>query len=283
MNLKSALFLFLSILPIDSVFADKLQVFVSVLPQQYFVKQVGGERIDVEALVLPGQSPATYNPTTKQIQRLASARLFFRTGVPYEDAWLKRIQSTNPKMIIVDARDNIPLLEMHGHDDHHHGDNSDPHIWTSPANVIIQTEQIRDQLSLIDPAGKNYYTENARVFIHQLQELDDAIRAKLAPLKQRSFMVFHPSWGYFAGHYGLEQISVEKEGKEPGARSISRLIEEAREEQIKVIFIQPQFSQRIAQTIAHAIDGRVVVIDPLAENYLENLQFVSDQLIEHLQ
>ncbi len=280
--------------------ANKLQVFVSVLPQKFFVEQVAGELVDVEALVTPGQSPATYNPTPKQIQKLAAAAVFFRTGVPYENAWLPRIKAANPDLKIIDARTVTPLLVMseHDHDDAHDDEHAhdehdahqdepaespDPHLWTNPINVIAQAKQIRDFLIAYLPKHQAQLSANTSLFIEQLQNLDQQINKQLAPLTNRRFMVFHPSWAYFADRYDLHQVSVEREGKEPGARSLAHLIDQAQRENIKVIFIQPQFSQKAAQTIARAINGQVEVIDPLAEDYLQNLAKVADLLARQLQ
>ncbi len=281
------------------LFAAPLNVFVSVLPQKTFVERIGGEQVNVEVMVQPGHSPHTYEPTPRQVSALAESDLYIRIGVPFEDAWIPRIQATNPNLKILDLREGISLrrLEAHHHhdDDHHHHHNHshshhhhqqptthhhhsdlDPHIWTSPRLVRIMAERIRDQLSLLDPDHADYYRHTQQVFDDELAILDRHLRARLEPLQYRRFLVYHPAWGYFADDYGIEQIAIEHQGKEPGARRLNALINQAREVGARVVFVQPQFDRRSAETVARAINGRVEVIDPLALNYAENLLNVAE-------
>lgn len=272
--------------------AEKIRVFVSVLPQKFFVEQVGGDQVEVDVMVQPGDSPATYEPSPRQISKLARAELYIRSGVPFENAWMDRIRAVNADMVLVDARDGLPsrTLEAHHHDDdphdeHHHHDDAhaanegeasreqlDPHIWTSPRMVMTMSEQIRDQLSRLRPDLAPQFAQNQQAFAAQLAQLDQELTALFANTPHKQFMVFHPSWGYFADAYGLTQIPIETNGKEPGAKALTALINQARANQVKVIFVQPQFDRRAAEQVAKAIDGEVVAIDPLAENYLDNLR-----------
>ncbi len=290
--------------------AEPLRVFVSVLPQQTFVERIGGSHVVVESMVRPGFSPHTYEPTPSQVTRLAEADLYVRIGMPFEDAWMERLRAANPKMRILDARDGITLREMaaHDHDDeagaeghahasdhehdqahehdeahdhdqannHEHAETElDPHIWTSPVLVRQMVGNLRETLTELDPAHAQDYAANLTAFSTELDALDRDIRADLAHLTQRRFMVFHPAWGYFAETYGLTQIPIEKAGKEPGPRSLTALIDQARREQVRVIFVQPQFPRKAAEQVARAINGRVEVIDPLAPDYVGNLRQVA--------
>ena len=261
-----------------------LPVFVSILPQKYFVEQVGGPRVNVSVLVGPGHSPATYEPTPSQMQALGKARLFVRIGVPFEDVWYSRIHQTNPDMITLDAREDIPLRTMQGtHGESlslHQSHGKDPHIWTSPPLVKIMARHLRDRLSALDPAQAADYERNFQRFSADLDALDRDIRNELAGLTSRRFMVFHPAWGYFADTYNLEQIPVEAEGKSPGPRTLALLIEQAKAEDIRVLFVQEQFSQKAARTIASAIDGRVEAVDALAYDYPANLRRVTRLIAE---
>lgn len=262
--------------------AGPLSVFVSVLPQKTFVEKVGGQHVEVHVMVPPGHSPATYAPTPQQISALANAALYVRVGVPFEKAWMARIRAANPHMETLDARTGIDLrsIERHGHEhDAQTGESErDPHVWTSPPLVSHMARNIRDALTGLDPAHGPDYARNYALFAAELEELDLDVRARLKELPKRKFMVFHPAWGYFADTYGLIQVPIEKEGKEPGARALTALIEQARREQVDVIFVQPQFSRRSASQVASAIGGRVVAIDPLAPDYVENLRNVARQL-----
>jgi zinc transport system substrate-binding protein len=243
---------------------------VSILPQKYFVEQVGGAQVAVSVMVGPGQSPETYEPTPRQMTALSDARLYFSIGVPFEHIWMKRILAANPALRQVPMQRGIALLPLVGEPG-----GTDPHVWTSPLRVRIMAASIRDALIEADPGHRGEFETNYRAFIAQLDALDREIRTILAPARGKSFMVFHPAWGYFAKDYGLHQIPIEAEGKEPGGRSLARVIDLGRRERIKVIFVQAQFSRRMAETMAAAIGAGVVAVDPLAENYPQNLQQVA--------
>ena len=252
----------------------KVRVFVSILPQVEFVERIGGDRVDVEPLVLPGQSPHTYNPTPKQIAGLSRADLYFRIGVPFEESLLPKIEGTIKHPQIVDTRRGIKLRRMDAgdHDHDHRAGGDDPHLWLNPLLVKKQCETIRDALIQIDPAGTAEYERNCAAFAEELDALHDRLQKALAPLKGREFFVFHPAYGYFADAFGLKQVAVEVEGKEPRAQQLSALIQKARQRGVKVIFVQPQFSPKSAEAVAAAINGVVVPLDPLARNYIRNLE-----------
>ncbi|MCP4409538.1 MAG: zinc ABC transporter solute-binding protein [Gammaproteobacteria bacterium] len=266
--------------------AGKLSVFVSILPQKYFVEQVGGDHVMVSVMVNPGHGPATYEPTPRQLVKLGEARLYFKIGMPFERSWLRQIESTHSHLGIIDTRRGINMRSM---DRHHHGGSmrrvayeKDPHSWTNPKLVIIQAANIRDGLITVDPLHRSDYESNYRRFTQRLEDLDQQIRQHLKGLSNRKFLVFHPSWGYYADRYGLRQLIIEVEGKEPGARQLAEIIAVAKREGIKIVFIQSQFSRHIAQAVAKAIGATVVALDPLAENYIENLTHVTKLLAEAL-
>ena len=273
-------------------------MFVSVLPIRTVVERIGGELVDVRVMVQPGYDPVTYDATPQQITALAEADLYVRVGVPFENAWMQRIRSANPAMPILDARSGIAPREprLHRddhrqggesdaphHDEHHHGHDSDPHIWTDPRLVMHFAGAIRDQLAQLAPAQHAVFTRNHATFVDELQRLDEDIRALLKPLKNRRFLVFHPAWGYFADAYGLTQVSIEHNGKQPGAKALANLIDQAKRERIRVVFVQPQFDRRQAQQVAQAIGGRVIAADPLAPDYVDNMRRVARQFAEALQ
>ncbi len=273
-----------------AVSAEPVSVTVTILPQKYLVQRLGGEYVRVSVLVGPGQSPETFEPLPRQMALLSRSALFYRIGVPFEDAWIDTIKSTNPQIVLLDARQGITLREMepaggHHHDyDHHHAaERGDPHIWLDPANVRIMIGHLRDQLIALDPLHASVYRENHARLHQELLALEQEIRDLLEPLKGRRFMVFHPSWGYFADAFGLQQLPIESEGKEAGARTLKRLIEQARAEQIRVIFVQRQFSQSQAAALASDMGARLVSLDPLAESYMENLRQVAQAISEAYQ
>ncbi len=275
-----------------TVRGETLPVYVSVLPLKHFVERVGGKHVSVHVMVGPGQNPATYEPSPRQMAALAEAAVYFRIGVPFEDAWMQRIAAANPTLRVVDVRTDVNLRAFeadaatHQHsrlgEQKNHGgaEHQDPHVWTDPRRVMIMAGTIRDNLISLDRAHRVEYQANYAEFADELDRLDQAIRQVLADKKVRRFMVFHPAWGYFAEAYGLQQIAIETAGKEPGAKQLAHLIDNARALDIRVIFVQSQFSRRNAETIARAIDGRVIAVDPLAERYSENLLLVAKAFAE---
>jgi zinc transport system substrate-binding protein len=260
--------------PTDEVHPSRSRITVSILPQKFFVERIGGERVEVNVMVLPGESPATYEPTAAQLRALSEADAYISIGVPFESAWLERIKSANSDVLMVDTTEGIDRLGG--------AENPDPHIWLSPELVRIQARTIYEGLVALDSAHDEAYQTNLETFIAEIDELDAGIREILADVEQRKFMVFHPSWGYFARDYGLEMIAVEVGGQEPSAAELAELVSRARREDIQVIFAQPEFSRKAAETVANEIGGRVLLISPLAEDWLANMRQVSETFAEVL-
>lgn len=275
--------------------ADKpIQVFVSVLPMKYLVERVGGSHVNARAMVGPGQSPHTYEPTPRQMTELSRAQIYYRIGVSFEQIWMKRIAALNPSLRIIDLRDGIRLRKLEDHHDeeghnktgHAEGAydaNLDPHLWTSPVLARTMADHIRATLAERDPAHAQDYQAGFDSVAADLTALDTRLRNRLDRVTHRKFLVFHPSWGYFADTYGLQQLAIEASGKEPGPRSLANIIALARQENIRVIFVQPQFSRTTANTVARAIGGKVIPIDPLAENYIDNLHKAADAFLTSLE
>ncbi len=270
---------------------DRPLVFVSIAPQKYFARQIGGEMINVRIMVPSGASPATYGPKPKQMAELSRAKIYFSIGVPFEKAWLEKISASNPGMSIIDTAKGIEKIPMkalrHGEEKkcgprgRHNGRGMpDPHIWTSPPLVMKQARVMLKALQKIDPLRASFYGENYRKFIALLEDLDSDLREIFAGKHGMRFMVFHPSWGYFARSYGLKQIPVEIEGKSPKPSQLMKLIRDAINYDIKVIFAQPQFSSKAAGQIAKEIGGKVVFADPLAGNWLENMRGIGSKFNE---
>jgi zinc transport system substrate-binding protein len=270
----------LCLLPLSAVVAHaaSLPVAVSVLPQKYLAERIGGRWVTVSSLVSSGKDPHTFEPTPAQVAQLAKAQLYFATGMSFETGWLGKLQrSQNTR--VVDMRQGIKLrqqeamLELgHGHDEHKHG-GSDPHVWTSPANLrVIATTIERELAGSLPPASHAELRQNKEALLRDIDRSDQKIRALLAQSAVKRFMVFHPSWGYFADAYGLQQLPIEYEGKEPGPRTLAQIIAIGKREQIKVVFVQPQFSARAAGNIASSLNARVEKLDDLAENVLLNLE-----------
>jgi zinc transport system substrate-binding protein len=252
--------------------SGKIRVFVSIIPQAYFVERVGGEYVEVEVLVGPGQSPATYEPTPRQMSQLASSRVYFRIGVPFEKVFMPKISSAFSQLSIVDTSAGVPLLYFNQSDGRQV---ADPHIWLDPKRVKIQAETICTELIRLAPDHTDVFRQNLKAFQEDLDAVDASIAETLETLRGSTLYVFHPAFGYFAQSYGLQQVAIEIEGKQPSARQLSDLINRARAEKVKIIFVQPQYSKKNAQTIARAISGAVVPINPLPEDYLDELRMMA--------
>jgi zinc transport system substrate-binding protein len=249
-----------------------LQVAVSLLPQAFLVERIAGERVETVVLVGPGDNEATYAPSPGKLAALESARIWFTLGVPFEDAWLARIVEDRPDLEIVDLAEGLPRRRIEDGNSHGHGGRADPHTWTDPRLAARMGLKIGEALARADPAHAGAYAEGARRLHGELLALHDELAALLAPAAGGVFIVFHPSWGYFADAYGLVQLPIETGGHEPGPRGLATLIERGREAGARAVFVQPQFSERSARAVAEALDARTVTADPLARDYVDNLR-----------
>jgi zinc transport system substrate-binding protein len=281
--------------------AGKVAVFVSIIPQKYFVQKIGKNLVDVQVMVQPGASPATYEPKPKQMAAIAKTHIYFSIGVPFENAWLNKIASSNPNMMVVQTDQGIqksPMVDHHHHEkaavnqkiDQHHnteggnGENRrksgilDPHIWLSPPLVMIQARTMATTLQTVDPGHRSDYEANYNVFISEISKLDIELKNIFSGNHGLQFMVFHPAWGYFADTYGLKQVPVEIEGKNPKPAQLKSLIEFANTSNIDVIFVQPQFSAKSAEVIARSIGAKIIVADPLAPDWAANLRKVGREI-----
>ncbi len=266
-----------------SVPAELLHVTVSIAPQRYFVEKIGGEFVDVNIMVPPGADPHTYEPKPRQVVGLSKSILFFAIGLQFETSWLGRFRGVNQEIKIVHTDEGIEKLPSH-HETATRGSHSheeylfDPHIWLSPRLVMKQAERILDALVETDPAHADAYRLNYTRFIEELESLDRYIQSVFQSSKgQRRFLVFHPSWGYFARDYGLEQIAIEIDGKEPKPVELVGIFDTAKKLGIRVIFVQPQFSVKSARMIADAIGGTIVYADDLSEEWDDNLRKTAQQ------
>jgi zinc transport system substrate-binding protein len=276
----------------------KVVVAVTLLPQAGFLDAIGGDRVEVVVMVPPGASPHTYEVTPDQMVLLSRASMYAKVGSPveFELSWLDKLLAANREMLVVDCARGITLIDADGEhhhdevehheeeeadhedeDDHHHR-GADPHIWLSVPNAKVMVSNICDGLVQVDPDGESFYRANCAAFIEELSSLDQELRGAFSGLENRRFIVFHPAFGYFARDYELVQIAVEKGGNEPDAAYMIRLIEEAKQHGIQVVFVAPQFSTQSAEAIAREMDGRVVRIDPLARDYVTNLRHVASAI-----
>ena len=254
---------------------EAFSVTVSIPPQKYFLERIGGKRVNVNVMVPPGGNPHTYEPTPQQMKALSQSKAYFSIGVDFEKAWLERFQSANPDLRMVNTVENIEVIRIPANAQNDDGSEIDTHIWTSPEMVKQISQSIYKSLAEIDPQNESVYRKNLEDFLFEIEGLQENIRQTLPTTGNRSFLVFHPAWGYFAQEFGLEQIAVEVGGQEPSPSELAGVIQQAAAKNIKVIFVQPSINPLTAQTIAQEIGAKVLVIDPLAEDWPDNLQRVA--------
>ena len=269
-------------------------VTVSILPQAYFVERIAGDTVAVNVMVGPGEEAHTYEPTPEQMKSLNQSPVFFSIGVEYENSWIPRFKDLNPDLEVVNSAAGIQRIEVaenyahleeeedHDAEEDDHADGLDPHVWLAPDNGKIIAKNILDALVSFLPEHSEAFQANHDALVNDIDALDEAITATLSGLEYRRFMVFHPAWGYFANQYGLEQIAVQVGGQDPSVRELTALVEIAQEENIEVIFIQPTFNAANAETIAEEINAEVAVVDPLARDWLSNLQQVAEAFAQAL-
>jgi len=258
---------------------NKVIAIATVEPHAFLVEQIGGERVQVEVLVPTGKEPESYQVTPDKLVAFSQAHLFFRTGMPMEDALLPKLESLSEKLRIVDLRDDLPLrpIEIHHHheSDHEHHDThaqTDPHIWFAPTLLKTEAEAVLHALQQCDPEGAETYQENYEKVLQEIETVRQKITEMLTSKQREIIFVFHPSYGYFCEEFGLRQWAIEHEGKSPKPQQLAELIEETKKMPgTAKIFIQPEFSQSSAQAVAETIGAEVVVHSTLERNVLQSM------------
>ena len=253
---------------------DKGVLTVTIDPQRYFLEQIVGDNFTINTLVPPGTSPETYEPAPSLMVEMSKSDLYFLIGdLGFEKAWSKRLADNNPGITIIDCSRGVELIEgvEHNHtadhgNDHSHGD-LDPHIWSSPAAVRGIAENMLNAVLEFDSENEEVYLSNYKNLIDKVNRTDSTIKELLTDIPTRSFIIFHPSLGYFANQYDLHQHSIEFEGKNPSPAQIRMLIDDAGKENIKTVFIQRGFDERNAEVIAKEVGADIFEIDPLNYNW----------------
>ena len=251
----------------------KVRAFTSISPQAYFVREIGGELVEVDVLVPSGQSPATYEPTPQQMTRLADADLLFTTGVPFEKRLLQKLSNGYDDVKVVETHAGIKLrpIERHDHGEHEHEGMLDPHVWLDPGLAKLQAENICRALIEADETHAQTFESNLSHLQDAIDSAAAAVERILQPVKGGNLFVFHPAYGYFCDAYGLHQVAIETDGKQPSARQLAALVDQAERDRVEVVFVQPQFSRRQAESIGQAIGARIETLDPLSGDYMNNL------------
>jgi zinc transport system substrate-binding protein len=252
------------------------EVSVSIVPQKYIAERIAGKLFNISVLMPPGSNHETYEPTPKVMKSLAGCSIYFSVGgLDFERTWMPRFTEMYPDMKIVNTSEGRHLIES---SEHRHGSNNggaDPHTWLSPRDVKIQASIIAAAFIKQDPEHKAVFAANLIRFTAQLDSLDSAYTKLFASRKGMKFLIYHPSLGYFARDYDLTQVSLETDGKEPSAAHLARLIEMSEKEKIHTILISREFDSRNAETLASEINGRVMIFDPMAADWMSNMDRIS--------
>lgn len=248
-----------------------VEVVVSVLPHAWLADRVAGGGPPARVMIPPGANEATYEPTVEQLRAVSGAAVYLAVGHPHfawERTWLGRLRAANPDLVVVDGSEGCRRLA------------EDPHVWLSPSCVRVTAARLAEELGDSYPGRRAELTENLAALDREVEALDAELRERLAPYRGRSFLVFHPAWGYFAAEYGLRQVAIQRGALEPSTRELGELIERARADGMRTVFVQPQFSTAAAELVAGEIGGQVVALDPLARDWPASLRRAAEALVE---
>lgn len=266
--------------------SELLSIAVTIAPQKRFVEKVAGNKAKVVTMIPAGNSPANYQPSPKEMIIFDSADIYFSIGVAAESNIKPLIKNEDiQKVYLEEIVSDIyfdRFFEEDDHDGHDEHTGRDPHIWLSPKRVILMVESIMNELIKEDPINASYYKENAKLYINDLIGLDQYLKDIFSSLGNKEFIIYHPSFGYFADEYGLNMIAIEEDGKEATARRLEEIIDMAIQSDIKFILYQEEFDSQQAELIAKEIGGTAIKVNPLSEDYINNLKNIGDNLLELL-
>ena len=248
---------------------DKLVIAVSIPPQKAFVTAICQDQAQVVTVILPGYSPANYEPDAREMQQLSEADVYFSIGVAAEEAYIL------PRLGSVPVVDLAERVARELPDRRFASGSRDPHIWLSVARVRIMAGAILEAVVELDPDKADFYTANARIFLEELDQLEQDIHALLADDAGQTIVVYHPSYGYLADEAGLRMLSLEEEGKEATPQHLQNLIDQAREASVGVIFCQAEIDSRQSAAFAEEIGVRIQILDPLSEDYVANMRAIA--------
>jgi zinc transport system substrate-binding protein len=260
---------------------DRLGVAVTLVPYADFVRNIGGDKVDVIIMVPSGASPHSYEPTTSQMVALSEAEVYVKVGAPieFELAWMDKLVHQNPDMQVINGSAGIDFITSTDPDE----PGMDPHVWTSPLKVKVIVQNICDGLIAADPDNTAYYQDNRDSYLNELDALDEYINDKFEGHAVRHFLIYHPSFGYFAEEYDLNQLSIEFEGKEPTPQGLQECIDLAKQYDLNYVFIEPQYPLQYAQAIADAIGGQTAVANDLPQNYIDSMRSLADAIALELE
>ncbi|MCB4204981.1 zinc ABC transporter substrate-binding protein [Deferribacterales bacterium Es71-Z0220] len=257
-------------------------IFVSISPVKYIADNIVGGKYQVKALVPENFNPHLFEPRPKEMRELSKAKYYFSIGDTFDHVWLEKLYSVNKgvKVVYIDKDITKQRLEKHSHDEKHEneGDNNfyDPHIWLSPNNVKIMAKNILDFMAEADKDNLPLYESNYQKLVKSMDELVINFKKTFDRCESKNILVFHPSWGYFAKDFGLKQVAIEAEGIEPSMSHIREIVDFARKEDVKFLFVQPQIDSRITNTLAKQLNIEIIKVNPLSYNYIGELELIKN-------
>jgi zinc transport system substrate-binding protein len=254
----------------------KIGVAVTIGPEVEWVNAVGGDKVSVTLMVPEGSDPHTYEPLPSQLARVSDAKMYVEIGTPleFETNYMDKIGSTNPDMLIVNASQGIQLIPNSAENE---STTMDPHVWTDPKNAMIMVNNIYNGLVQVDPEDKAYFQKNRDQYISQLQELDKNTTKMLKEKQKTDILIYHPSFGYYAKDYNLTQVGAMINDEEPSPQRITMMVDIAKQNNITVLFNEPQYDPKFMQSIASQVGGQVLTVNDLDEHYIQNMMNVATQ------
>lgn len=308
-------------LSFSAVAAQKI-VAVTILPQVEMVEAIAGDKVEVVEMIPKGFSPSNYAPSPSEMRAFNEASIYFSIGVPadmqnilpravklkdlqvvklfkrveskYEHRYFgsSSLEDQGEQQIGHQSHQNEQLntsenkqqeVDFDTEAGHSHAGGRDPHFWLSPVRTAYMVEIMRDELIKILPEYQAEFKQNAKKYLEKLAVVDQENKKLLEPYQGESILVYHPSFGYFTDHYGLKMMAIEKEGKEPGPRHLQEIIENAAQKQISSVFYQAEIDSRKTRAVAESLGGKTVQLNPLAEDYLDNLKLMAQKIAEELE
>ncbi|MCF8404821.1 MAG: zinc ABC transporter substrate-binding protein [Bacteroidales bacterium] len=263
---------------------EKEVISVSILPQKYFVEKIAGDAFTINVLIPPGASPASYEPSPRQIEDISKSKLYLKIGhIGFERGWINKLEDNFKQVNFADLSEGLTLIEATTdvHEDHEHYE-VDPHIWMSPYNVKIIAQNIFQTLAATYPGKEKEFYNNLQSFNSEIDSLHQFIITGLENLTNRYFIIYHPALTYFASDYSLIQVPMELEGKEPGMKYMKQMVELAKDKNIKAILIQREFNMDEAMSLKREIEGEIIIIDPLDYQWDKQLRYITNQLLKVL-
>ena len=280
--------------------ANETVVTVTIEPQRYFAEKIAGDKFKINCVVPAGQSPETYDPTPQQMIQIGRSIAYLRIGpIGFEQAWMDKIRENNPKLQVFDTSEGMNLLTdtedddhthehgTHDHDahageeaHHHHHGGVDPHIWSSIAGAKAVTWNTLNAFIELDPDNTEYFWQNYNKLVDEIDKTNTEIKQLLDPLTDRTFIIYHPALTYFANEFNLTQLCIEMDGKEPSPAQLKRLVETARANNARVVFIQQEFDQKNAELIAKETGCKLTVINPLAYDWTKEMIHIAKALAD---